>query len=90
MEDISHDMTLPCSGHVDVSMLVWSVQAAVAVFSAGKVLLPHSVPLSDISARDSGRFPPSAWCSSIAPLRCFLLQVGSFLCLPIVTALIQN
>lgn len=53
MTDISHDMALPCSGHVGVAMPVWSVQAGVAAFSVGKALLPPDVLPSAISPRDT-------------------------------------
>jgi len=43
LEDISQYIALPCSGHIDVAIPIWSVQAGVTAFRGGKIMLPPSV-----------------------------------------------
>lgn len=89
LEDISHDMALPCSGHIDVAIPVLSVQAGVTVFSGRKnPAASLCASLCHFSQGHSGRFPFSVRCPRVAPWGASSCRWG--LSLPIVAALIQN
>lgn len=81
LEDISHDMAVPCGGHIDVAIPVWSLQAGVTVFSGGKILLPFL-------AGKQWKVSIVCWVSQSRPSGCFLLLGLSSV--PIITPLIQN
>lgn len=81
LEDISQDISVPCGGHIDVAIPVWSLQAGVTVFSGGKN--PAAV-----SHRDTVEGFHLLLGVPEQTLRCFLLLDLSSV--PTVTPLIQN